>query len=73
MALQFCKEHGVPVMLKAAYGGGGRGMRVVKTLDEVEEQFQRAKSEAEKASLNLHLRIHFQVHVHNLDENMHRQ
>merc|ERR1712001_457287 len=49
MALQFCKEHGVPVMLKAAYGGGGRGMRVVKSLEEVEEQFERAKPEAEKA------------------------
>ena len=30
-------------MLKAAYGGGGRGMRVVKQLEDVEEQFQRAQ------------------------------
>lgn len=36
-------------MLKAAYGGGGRGMRVVTKLDDVEEQFQRAQSEALKA------------------------
>ena len=42
-AYKFCKENGVPVMLKAAYGGGGRGMRVVKTLEEVEEQFHRAQ------------------------------
>ena len=37
------------VMLKAAYGGGGRGMRVVKRLEDVEEQFERAQSEALKA------------------------
>ena len=36
-------------MLKAAYGGGGRGMRVVTRLEDVEEQFQRAQSEALKA------------------------
>ena len=42
-AYKFCKKHGVPVMLKAAYGGGGRGMRVVKQLGDVEEQFQRAQ------------------------------
>lgn len=36
-------------MLKAAYGGGGRGMRVVTKLEDVEEQFQRAQSEALKA------------------------
>lgn len=48
-ALEFCKEHGVPVMLKAAYGGGGRGMRVVNKLEDVEEQFKRAQSEALKA------------------------
>ena len=36
-------------MLKAAFGGGGRGMRVVKRLEDVEEQFERAQSEALKA------------------------
>ena len=30
-------------MLKAAYGGGGRGMRVVHRLEDVEEQFHRAQ------------------------------
>ena len=48
-AYKFCKENGVPVMLKAAFGGGGRGMRVVKKLEDVEEQFERAQSEALKA------------------------
>ena len=37
-AKAFCVEHGVPVMFKAAYGGGGRGMRVVRELDQVEEK-----------------------------------
>lgn len=48
-ALEFCKQHGLPVIFKAAYGGGGRGMRVVRKMDEVEENFNRAHSEAEKA------------------------
>ncbi|XP_055908879.1 pyruvate carboxylase, mitochondrial isoform X2 [Eupeodes corollae] len=48
-ALDFCKKHGLPVIFKAAYGGGGRGMRVVRKMDEVEEMFQRASSEAKAA------------------------
>ena len=48
-AYNFCQENGTPVMLKAAFGGGGRGMRVVKRLEDVEEQFARAQSEAIKA------------------------
>ncbi|XP_046384107.1 pyruvate carboxylase, mitochondrial [Ischnura elegans] len=48
-AMQFCLKHGLPVIFKAAYGGGGRGMRVVKKMEEVEEMFQRASSEAEAA------------------------
>lgn len=48
-AYEFCQTHGLPVMLKAAYGGGGRGMRVVRTLDEVRENFSRAVSEAKSA------------------------
>lgn len=45
-ALEFVTAHGCPVILKAAYGGGGRGMRIVNHLDEVVEQFERATSEA---------------------------
>ncbi|XP_021370630.1 pyruvate carboxylase, mitochondrial-like isoform X2 [Mizuhopecten yessoensis] len=48
-AKEFCNKHGLPVIFKAAYGGGGRGMRVVKSFDEVEENFKRASSEAEAA------------------------
>lgn len=45
-AVEFCKKHGFPVIFKAAYGGGGRGMRVVRSSDEVKENFDRAYSEA---------------------------
>ncbi|XP_060530166.1 pyruvate carboxylase, mitochondrial isoform X2 [Cylas formicarius] len=45
-AKEFCVKHGLPVIFKAAYGGGGRGMRVVRNIEDVEESFQRASSEA---------------------------
>lgn len=45
-AKEFCVKHGLPVIFKAAYGGGGRGMRVVRKMEEVEENFKRASSEA---------------------------
>lgn len=45
-AVSFCREYGLPVIFKAAYGGGGRGMRVVRKMEEVEELFKRATSEA---------------------------
>lgn len=45
----FVKEHGFPIILKAAYGGGGRGMRVVRHMEEFEELFKRAVSEATSA------------------------
>ncbi len=40
------KEIGYPVLIKASAGGGGKGMRLVESNDEFEEQFKRAKSEA---------------------------
>lgn len=48
-AVDFCRKHGLPVIFKAAYGGGGRGMRVVRKMEEVEDNFQRASSEAKAA------------------------
>ena len=48
-ALEFCNKHGLPVIFKAAYGGGGRGMRVVRKTDEIEVMFDRAHSEAKAA------------------------
>jgi len=43
---EFCEEFGFPVMLKAAYGGGGRGMRVVTHKEDLEKMFHLASSEA---------------------------
>ncbi|GAA4694654.1 acetyl-CoA/propionyl-CoA carboxylase, biotin carboxylase, biotin carboxyl carrier protein [Promicromonospora umidemergens] len=48
-ALAFAEEHGLPLAIKAAHGGGGRGMRVARTLDEVPELFDAARREAEAA------------------------
>ena len=42
----FAEEFGLPVMIKALMGGGGKGMRIARTLDEVESQFESAASEA---------------------------
>ena len=48
-ARAFAKKVGYPVFVKAAGGGGGRGMRVVRSEDELEESLARAQSEARKA------------------------
>jgi pyruvate carboxylase len=48
-ALAFAKEFGMPIMLKAAMGGGGRGMRVVREFNDLEDAFKRASSEATTA------------------------
>ncbi|KAJ1959692.1 pyruvate carboxylase, partial [Dispira parvispora] len=45
----FVSEHGFPIIIKAAMGGGGRGMRVVWKEDELENAFIRAQSEAAAA------------------------
>ena len=42
----FAKEHGLPVAIKAAYGGGGRGLKVARTLEEIPELFDSAIREA---------------------------
>ncbi|QLH75518.1 MAG: ATP-grasp domain-containing protein [Methanomassiliicoccales archaeon] len=46
------REITYPVMLKASGGGGGRGMRIVNSDDEMEDAFTNAKNEAEKAFKN---------------------
>ncbi len=45
-ALQFAREQGLPIAIKAAFGGGGRGMKVAWRLEEVEELFASATREA---------------------------
>ncbi|MBS03734.1 MAG: hypothetical protein CMQ24_13650 [Gammaproteobacteria bacterium] len=48
-AAAFAADAGYPVMLKAAAGGGGRGMRAVHSADDLDEAFARCQSEAEAA------------------------
>lgn len=42
----FAEEHGLPVAIKAAYGGGGRGMKVARNIAEIPELFDSAVREA---------------------------
>jgi pyruvate carboxylase subunit A len=46
---QVAKEVGFPILIKAAAGGGGKGMRIVENEGEFEEQMSRAVSEAKSA------------------------
>lgn len=46
---KFTDKYGFPIIIKAAYGGGGRGMRVVREQSSLEESFERATSEAKSA------------------------
>lgn len=48
-AIKFADECGYPVMLKAAAGGGGRGMRIVRNKADMAGEYRNAKSEAKKA------------------------
>lgn len=45
-AQDFVNKYGFPVIIKAAFGGGGRGMRVVREGDDIADAFTRARSEA---------------------------
>jgi acetyl-CoA/propionyl-CoA carboxylase biotin carboxyl carrier protein len=45
-AAAFAAEYGLPIAIKAAYGGGGRGLRVARTTAEIGEQFESAVREA---------------------------
>ncbi|MBP2649715.1 MAG: cfiB [Firmicutes bacterium] len=42
----FADEHGFPIIIKASLGGGGRGMRIVRNAESLEDSFNRARSEA---------------------------
>jgi acetyl-CoA/propionyl-CoA carboxylase biotin carboxyl carrier protein len=44
--LVFAREHGLPVAIKAAFGGGGRGLKVARTLEEIPELYDSAVREA---------------------------
>ena len=44
--VSFAKEHGLPVAIKAAFGGGGRGLKVARTIEEIPELFDSAVREA---------------------------
>ncbi|MEU4766365.1 biotin carboxylase N-terminal domain-containing protein [Actinosynnema sp. NPDC023794] len=44
--VEFAERHGLPVAIKAAFGGGGRGLKVARSLDEIPELFESATREA---------------------------
>ena len=48
-ALRISKEIGFPALVKASYGGGGRGLRIARNKEELKKIFEIAKREAEKA------------------------
>ncbi|MCF3139333.1 MULTISPECIES: acetyl/propionyl/methylcrotonyl-CoA carboxylase subunit alpha [Micrococcaceae] len=47
--LKFAEEFGLPVAIKAAFGGGGRGIKVARTMDEIPELYESAVREATAA------------------------
>ncbi|MCF6476591.1 ATP-grasp domain-containing protein [Nonomuraea sp. MG754425] len=44
--VEFAREHGLPIAIKAAYGGGGRGIKVARRIEEVAELYESAVREA---------------------------
>lgn len=48
-AMLFAKENGYPIIIKAASGGGGRGMRIVNKADELQQALESARSEAKSS------------------------
>ncbi len=48
-AVKFAEEHGLPIAIKAAFGGGGRGLKVAREMDEVADAFESAVREAVSA------------------------
>ncbi len=48
-ALEWARQVGFPVIVKAVAGGGGRGMRIIRTAEELPHQFNSARSEAASA------------------------
>ncbi|MBU8573097.1 pyruvate carboxylase [Bacillus pumilus] len=60
---KFGEEYGYPFIIKASLGGGGRGMRIVRSKEELNEGYDRAKSEAKAAFGN------DEVYVEKLIEN----
>jgi acetyl-CoA/propionyl-CoA carboxylase, biotin carboxylase, biotin carboxyl carrier protein len=45
-AVSFASEHGLPIAIKAAYGGGGRGLKVARRMEEIAELYESAVREA---------------------------
>jgi acetyl-CoA/propionyl-CoA carboxylase biotin carboxyl carrier protein len=45
-AVRFAEENGLPIAIKAVYGGGGRGLKVARTLEEIPDAFESAVREA---------------------------
>ncbi|WP_433553424.1 acetyl/propionyl/methylcrotonyl-CoA carboxylase subunit alpha [Micromonospora zamorensis] len=44
--ITFAREHGLPVAIKAAFGGGGRGLKVAHTIEEIPDRYESAVREA---------------------------
>ncbi|MFG1677290.1 acetyl/propionyl/methylcrotonyl-CoA carboxylase subunit alpha [Micromonospora sp. NPDC049282] len=44
--IAFAREHGLPVAIKAAFGGGGRGLKVAHTIEEIPDRYESAVREA---------------------------